>query len=162
MKEHVIFIFLATALSFVGLMWGVHRLIRRSLVRRSTAQPIPTASTYECGEEALPIDAKPMRIPYYGVALLFLVLEVEVLFLFPLASTWQQAAVFPWVAPILLTTFIAFLGLGVWYAIARLDTFLPLVKHVVAPLSAEHEALNAKYAPLKAPATTSSNIDGNA
>lgn len=45
-----------------------------------------TLSTYECGFEAIDLNHKAYTIQFYLVALLFLLFDLELLFLFPLAT----------------------------------------------------------------------------
>ncbi|MSQ46493.1 MAG: NADH-quinone oxidoreductase subunit A [Ignavibacteria bacterium] len=51
-------------------------------------------STYECGEEAVGDARVKINIRFYVVALIFVVFEVEVLFLFPWALIFQKVGMF--------------------------------------------------------------------
>ena len=71
------------------------------------------SSTYECGE--LPI-GQPwirFRVAYYVIALLFVVFDVEAVFLFPWAIIAKKIGVFGFVE---MAIFIAVLVLGLAYA----------------------------------------------
>ncbi|CAO5175983.1 NADH-quinone oxidoreductase subunit A [Frankia sp. AiPs1] len=51
---------------------------------------------YECGIEPSPAPAGPQRFPvkYYNTAMLFIVFDIEIIFLFPWAIAFDSLAVF--------------------------------------------------------------------
>ncbi|MCK9899454.1 MULTISPECIES: NADH-quinone oxidoreductase subunit A [Parafrankia] len=51
---------------------------------------------YECGIEPEPVPAGPHRFPvkYYNTAMLFIVFDIEIIFLFPWAVAFDSLAVF--------------------------------------------------------------------
>ena len=51
-------------------------------------------STYECGEEPIGESRIKFNVRFYVVALIFLVFEVEVIFLFPWAMVFKQFGMF--------------------------------------------------------------------
>jgi len=70
-------------------------------------------ATYECGLAAPEENWRPLRPGYYRYALLFLVFDVEVLFLLPAAAAVGQLPVGAWVA---LLGFLALLAEGLAWA----------------------------------------------
>ncbi|MDR2929937.1 MAG: NADH-quinone oxidoreductase subunit A [Propionibacteriaceae bacterium] len=68
---------------------------------------------YECGVEATPQPAGGGRIPikYYITAMLYIVFDIEIVFLYPWAVTFNQMGVFALVEMVLfiVTVFIAYL-----------------------------------------------------
>lgn len=68
---------------------------------------------FECGSPYLQAEIRPVRIPFFLVALLFLLLDVEAVFLFPLALAFRDhgAAGFAAVA-----SYMFILALGFVYA----------------------------------------------
>ena len=76
----------------------------------------PTAAKnepFECGEKpfALPEGRLPVR--FYLVAMLFVLFDVELIFLFPWAVVYRQLGVFGFLE---MAVFLFFLGLGFAYA----------------------------------------------
>ena len=68
--------------------------------------------TYECGVEATPQPQDGGRIPvkYYITAMLFIVFDIEIVFLYPWAVSFQKMGLFALVEMVLfiLTVFIAY------------------------------------------------------
>jgi NADH-quinone oxidoreductase subunit A len=68
--------------------------------------------SYECGIEPTPQPAGGGRFPvkYYIVAMLFIVFDIEIIFLYPWAVTFDQMALFGLVEMVLfiLTVFVAY------------------------------------------------------
>jgi NADH:ubiquinone oxidoreductase subunit 3 (subunit A) len=69
--------------------------------------------TYECGVETLGDAWVQFKVQYYLYALVFLIFDIEMLFLFPWAVAYNQLGIFAFVA---MTTFIAILAVGLVYA----------------------------------------------
>ena len=70
-------------------------------------------SAYECGLESQGDPWIPMRVQYYIYALLFVIFDVEVVFIYPWALVWKS------LGPVVLAEmvlFIAILGAGLAYA----------------------------------------------
>ena len=68
---------------------------------------------YECGLESQGDPWIPMRAPYYIYALLFVIFDVEVVFIYPWALVWKG------LGPVVfaeMALFIAILGVGLVYA----------------------------------------------
>jgi NADH-quinone oxidoreductase subunit A len=81
----------ANVLVFIGLgaaFVGVNLLIGR-LLRPNNPQP-RKLSTYECGEPASGSAWVNFNIRFYLVALIFIIFEVEIAFIFPIATVFRQ------------------------------------------------------------------------
>lgn len=68
---------------------------------------------FECGSPPLQEGIGPVKVPFFLVALLFLALDVEIAFLFPLGLAFRGAG---WPGLAALTTFLVIVGLGFVYA----------------------------------------------
>jgi NADH-quinone oxidoreductase subunit A len=80
-------------------------------------------ATYESGEEAISSAWTQFNVRFYIVALIFLLFEVEILFLFPWATVFakkelieQTDGAWGWFAVIEVVVFIGVLALGLAYA----------------------------------------------
>jgi NADH:ubiquinone oxidoreductase subunit 3 (subunit A) len=69
--------------------------------------------TYECGLDTEGPTWVQFKISYYLYALIFVVFDVEVVFLYPWAASFKNAGFFPFVE---MVVFIGILALGIWYA----------------------------------------------
>ncbi len=69
-------------------------------------------STYECGEEAEGSAWVTFNIRYYVIALIFIIFDVEVLFLFPWAVVYKNLG---WLAFIEMAIFLLILIVGLIY-----------------------------------------------
>ncbi len=69
--------------------------------------------TYECGVETLSDAWVQFKVQYYLYALVFLIFDIEMLFLFPWAVAYNQLPLFVFVA---MTVFIGILAVGLVYA----------------------------------------------
>ena len=104
---------MALALSF--LVFGLLALVMISMNvllgprRTDPARDRP----FECGSPALQAGIPPVRIPFLLVALLFLLLDVEVAFLFPLALAFRSHGVAGLAA---VAGYLLILGTGFAYA----------------------------------------------
>lgn len=112
-----VLVFTALALGFVGVTLLVGRLLRPS---NPQARKL---STYECGEPAAGSAWVNFNIRFYIVALIFIIFEVEIAFVFPVAVVFRR-----WIengqglfafAEILV--FIGILFIGLIYAWAKGD-----------------------------------------
>lgn len=70
-------------------------------------------STYECGVETVGESLPQFKVQYYLYALVFLVFDVETIFLYPWAVAYQFQTVFYVVEAIL---FVLILLFALWYA----------------------------------------------
>jgi NADH-quinone oxidoreductase subunit A len=115
-------------------------------------------TTYECGEETVGNAWGQFNIRFYVVALLFILFDVEIVFLFPWATVFAQqdliaetGGAWGWFSLIEMTLFIAILALGLAYAWAKglLEWVRPRV--IVGKTSSKvpehlYEQINQKYA----------------
>jgi NADH:ubiquinone oxidoreductase subunit 3 (subunit A) len=69
--------------------------------------------TYECGIETVGTAWVQFKVQYYLYALVFLVFDIEVVFLFPWAVAYNQLPLFAFVEMLI---FIALLGVALIYA----------------------------------------------
>ncbi len=83
-------------------------------------------STYECGEEAEGSAWVTFKIRYYVIALIFIIFDVEVLFLFPWAVVFKELG---WLAFIEMAIFLMILIVGLIYVWRKQD--LDWVKYKV-------------------------------
>ena len=112
-----VLVFTALGLGFVG----VNLLIGR-LLRPSNPQAVKL-STYECGEPAMGSAWVNFNIRFYVVALIFIIFEVEIAFIFPVAAVFRR-----WIeegqglfALVEILVFIGILFLGLIYAWVKGD-----------------------------------------
>jgi len=82
-----VLIFLALGLVLCGLMMGLGALLRPSNPERKKL------TTYECGEEVSGDSWINFNIRFYLVAIIFVVFDVEVAFIYPVAAVFRD-----WVA----------------------------------------------------------------
>ena len=75
-------------------------------------------STYECGEEPVGTPWIRFNTRFYVIALIFLVFDVEVLFLFPWAVSLKKLGLFAWVD---MAVFIVILAVGLAYVWGKGD-----------------------------------------
>jgi NADH-quinone oxidoreductase subunit A len=107
-----IFIFFLTGTLFVAAA-----LIASRLLAPHRPNPVKN-STYECGE--MPVGSPWIRFNtrFYVIALIFLVFDVEVLFLFPWAMVLKKMGLLAWVD---MAVFIAILVVGLAYVWGKGD-----------------------------------------
>lgn len=79
-----VLVFFALAVGFVGAM-----LALGSLVRPNNPEPLKL-STYECGEPPTGSAWLNFNIRFYIVALIFLIFEVEIVFMVPVARVFRD------------------------------------------------------------------------
>ena len=100
-------IFAGAAVLMVGLMLGVGRLVRPT-------RPQPQKYlNYECGVDPVGSGWSQSHVRYYIFALLFVMFDVEVVFIFPWAVRLEDLGVFGLVE---MAIFIVILALGLVYA----------------------------------------------
>jgi NADH-quinone oxidoreductase subunit A len=106
----LLFFAAAAATVFVAL------LLNRILAPR---RPDPIKlSTYECGEEAVGTPWIRFNTRFYVIALIFIVFDVEVLFLFPWGVNLRELGMFAWIE---MAVFILILSVGLAYVWAKKD-----------------------------------------
>lgn len=112
-----VLVFTALGLGFVGVNLLIGRLLRPSNPQERKA------STYECGEPAMGSAWVNFNIRFYVVALIFIIFEVEIAFVFPVAEVFRRwlnsgQGLFAFIEILL---FIGILFLGLIYAWAKGD-----------------------------------------
>jgi NADH-quinone oxidoreductase subunit A len=83
-----IFLFMGLAFAFPTVTLLVARLIRPSSASQAKLMP------YECGVDPESDARQRYAIRYYVVAILFVIFDVETIFLFPWAILYKQLALF--------------------------------------------------------------------
>ena len=72
--------------------------------------------TYECGIETVGSSWVQFKVQYYIYALVFVIFDIEAVFLFPIAAAYDQLALFAIVEVVL---FVVLLAMGLAYAWGR-------------------------------------------
>jgi NADH-quinone oxidoreductase subunit A len=98
-------------------------------------------STYECGEEAEGSAWVTFNIRYYVIALIFIIFDVEVLFLFPWAVVYKDLG---WLAFIEMAIFLLILIVGLIYVWKKKD--LDWVKYNVKYGQGRYQKISGKEA----------------
>jgi NADH-quinone oxidoreductase subunit A len=113
----IILLFIITAIITLAIVFGIAKFIRP---HKPNDEKL---STYESGEEPEGNANVQFNIRYYIVALVFILFEVEIVFLFPWATVFgnkhlikQTGGLWGWVSMIEMFVFIALLALGLAYA----------------------------------------------
>ncbi|MBM2840722.1 MAG: ndhC [Bacteroidetes bacterium] len=95
----------------IGLVFVAGGLIMSWLIRPN--RPYPSKlTTYECGETPIGDTRVRFNIRFYVVALIFLIFDVEVVFLFPWATVYKELG---WFAFIEMLVFLVILFVGYAY-----------------------------------------------
>jgi len=103
-----VFFFIVFSLVFLTIAMLASRILRPSNPNDEKL------STYECGEEPVGSAWVQFNIRFYVVALVFLIFEVEIVFLFPWATVFKQLGLFAFVE-MMIFVFILVVGLAyVW------------------------------------------------
>ena len=104
----------ANVLIFMGIavVLVLFTLFLGSLVRPSNPDP-EKLSTYECGEEPVGGSWIQFNIRFYVVALVFIIFDVEIVFLYPWAVVFKDLG---WFAFVEMMIFVAILLVGLAYA----------------------------------------------
>lgn len=102
----IIIMFLIAVLVPVALL-GASRLVQRRVFDRAKLSP------YECGIDPVGDARERFSVRFYMVAMLFLIFDVETIFLFPWAVIYDQLALFGLVE---MLVFIGVLVVGYYYA----------------------------------------------
>jgi len=102
----IVIFFLVAVLVPVALL-GVSRLLQRRVFDRQKLMP------YECGIDPIGDARERFSVRFYMVAMLFLIFDVETIFLFPWAVIYDRLALFGLVEMLI---FIGVLIVGYYYA----------------------------------------------
>lgn len=125
----LLFILGGVVLVTVGLL--ISRIIRPN---RPNVEKL---SPYECGEEALGTPWGQFNVQYYIIALIFVLFEIEIVFLFPWATVFGQEdlikgtnGVWGWFALVEVFIFVGILVIGLAYIWVKgyLDWIVPKPK----------------------------------
>ena len=79
-----ILIFIALSLAFGLVTLGLSYLVQPKYPE------LEKLSTYECGSEPFSDSRMPFPVRYYVIAMLFVIFDIEVIFLYPWAITFKQ------------------------------------------------------------------------
>ena len=116
----IILLFILTAFVFIALILFVGRLLRPNHPNEEKL------STYESGEEPVGNANVQFNIRFYVVALIFVLFDVELVFLFPWATVFGQKVLinetdglWGWFSLAEMTVFVLTLALGLAYAWAK-------------------------------------------
>jgi len=130
-----VLIFMGLGILLCALMMGLGSLLRPSNPQRSKL------TTYECGEEVEGDSWINFNIRFYLVALVFVIFDVEVAFIYPVVAVFKQ-----WVADgnglfalIEVFLFVGILVLGLVYVWVKGD--LQWIKTVIEPPGPNRKAL---------------------
>ena len=74
---------------FIALAFGVVTLLNSYLVQPKYPEP-EKLSTYECGSEPFSDARMPFPVRYYIFAMLFVIFDIEVIFLYPWAVVFDK------------------------------------------------------------------------
>ncbi|GGH43557.1 NADH-quinone oxidoreductase subunit A [Dyadobacter endophyticus] len=146
-----ILLFIIAALILLGVMLTIAKFLRPHNPNEEKL------TTYESGEDPLGNANIQFNVRFYVVALIFVLFEVELLFLFPWAVVFgnkelieQTEGQWGWFAMAEMTVFIGILILGLAYAWAKgyLDWVLPKpqIPEVKSPVPADlYAKVNERY-----------------
>lgn len=101
----------------IGSIFVIVTLFVNRLIRPHRPNP-EKSKIYECGEEPIGNPWIRFNIRFYTVALIFLIFEVEVVFLFPWAVIYKELGLFAFIE---MMVFLLILILGYVYAWAKGD-----------------------------------------
>jgi NADH-quinone oxidoreductase subunit A len=101
----------------IGAVFTAGGLVMSWLLRPRRPYP-EKLSTYECGEEPVGPSWVKFNIRFYVIALIFVIFEVEVVFLFPWALVFRELGMFAFVE---MAVFIGILIVGYVYVWAKGD-----------------------------------------
>ncbi len=129
---------------FLFVIIGAILLIIALLIAKLLSPSRPSKnklSTYECGEEAEGSTWVQFNIRYYVIALIFIIFDVEVLFLFPWAVVYKDLG---WLAFIEMAIFLLILIVGLIYIWRKRD--LDWVKYNVKYGQGRYQKISGKEA----------------
>lgn len=98
------------AIGFVAVMIGLSHLLGPS---RKTADKL---ENFESGIEQIGNARQPVAIKYFLVAILFVLFDVEVIFLYPYAVNFKELG---WMGFIAIFSFVSFFVIGLMYVFGK-------------------------------------------
>jgi NADH-quinone oxidoreductase subunit A len=107
-----ILIFILVSIAFVGIAYVIALLLAPKKVNEYKE------STYECGEETSGETWIKFNIRFYVIALIFIIFDVEVVFLFPWAVLYKELGLFAFIE---VAVFLVILILGYIYVYVKGD-----------------------------------------
>jgi NADH:ubiquinone oxidoreductase subunit 3 (subunit A) len=107
--------------SVIALLFPGAPILIAQLINPKKPNPIKQ-STYECGVETVGDTWIQFKVQYYIFALVFVVFDVEAVFLFPIAAAFNELALFA-VVEIILFVVILLVGLGYIWRKGALEWF---------------------------------------
>jgi NADH-quinone oxidoreductase subunit A len=102
-----ILVFIGVAFAF-----GVEKLLLRHFVQPKLPDP-EKLSAYECGSEPFSDARMPFPVRYYIIAMLFVIFDIEIIFLYPWAVAFDKIGIIGMVEMVI---FIALFVVGYVYA----------------------------------------------
>jgi NADH:ubiquinone oxidoreductase subunit 3 (subunit A) len=99
-------------LSLVAVVLAVAPLILATFIAPKKPS-VSKSAAYECGLESMGDPWVQFRVHYYLYAILFVIFDVEIVFIYPWALVWKPLGLF---ALAEMTIFLAILGVGLAYA----------------------------------------------
>jgi NADH-quinone oxidoreductase subunit A len=112
-----ILVFLVSALALVAVHMGLSRVLRP---HRPSYEKL---KSYECGEEPIGTSWVQFNSRFYLIALVFLIFDIEAVFMFPVVSVFKQyvAEQHGWLALVKIFIFLGILVVGLAYSWSRGD-----------------------------------------
>ena len=107
--------------SVIALVFPGAPILLAQIVNPKKPNPIKQ-STYECGVETVGDTWIQFKVQYYIFALVFVIFDVEAVFLFPIAAAFNQLALFA-VVEIILFVVILLVALGYIWRKGALEWF---------------------------------------
>jgi NADH-quinone oxidoreductase subunit A len=111
MREYLpVLMFIIVGIGFAGVTLGVSQFI---VPRRSTAKKM---APYECGVEPVGTARQRVEIKFYLVAVLFILFDIEAVFLYPWAVAFRRLGLYGLIEMVL---FVAVLLVGYLYLLQK-------------------------------------------
>jgi NADH-quinone oxidoreductase subunit A len=108
------FVAVAITLGLAAFISGAMVIIKGMLGPRSTNPS--KEKPFECGVEAMDSPRRGMHVKYYTVAILFIIFDIEIIFLYPWAVQFRQLGMFGFWQ---MLVFLAVLMVGLYYAVRK-------------------------------------------
>ena len=111
MLEYVAIIFaFLFAIGLAALLLAIPRVLAPKFPSDVKSQP------FECGKEPFALPGGHMPVHFYVVAMLFIIFDVEMVFLFPWAVKFRELGLFGLGE---MAVFLGFIVLGFWYVVKK-------------------------------------------
>lgn len=96
----------------VAMLFPIATIVVAKLIRPARPNPVKLEA-YECGIEAASTSRGRYTVRFYVIAILFVIFDVETIFLFPWAVRYHQLG---WFGVVEISVFLAFLIVGYLWA----------------------------------------------